>query len=441
MALYSRPRSGAAGVSRRKLRIFGWLAWPLAAASWLWLVHSAQAEPLQSLTLPQFLAEVEQRSPLLAARRGELRAAMERPAQAGAMEDPMLMLELWQVPVRQEQLPLMVTLRQPVPWPGKLRARAKVMELEPVRARADVADTARSLKVEATRAYFDHRLAIRSAEVLRELQQLLNSIVSAVEIRYRVGRAELAELLKAQTEAASLDSLLLDTDRERDLAATAMNQLLARESNAPVAFPITAPEVHALPPLAKLLTLANSQRPELRSAEAALVQAQAREHAASVEQAPDLAVWASYMASLRGTMEQTFTVGVQSSIPSFSLAKSRAAGREAQAQAGVQRAMLQQVAARIGAEVRQAVLRIQTVERHLQLHSQTLLPTEERAVRAAQVSYQNGKISLALLLDAVRGLLGHRLEYERFLAEYGQRMAELEAAIGGPIPLEERRTP
>lgn len=441
MALYSRPRSGVAGVSRRKIRIFRWLAWPLAAATWLWLSHSAQAEPLQSLTLPQFLAEVEQRSPILAGRRSELRAAMERPAQASAMEDPMLMLELWQVPFRQEQLPLMVTLRQPVPWPGKLRARAKVMELEAARVRTEVTDTARGLKVEATRAYFDHRLAIRSAEVLRELQRLLNSIVSAVELRYRVGRAELAELLKAQTEAASLDSLLLDTDRERDLAATAMNQLLAKEADAAVAFPITTPEVRALPPLAKLLKLALSQRPELHGAEAALVQAQAREHAASVEQAPDLAVWASYMASLRGTMEPTFTVGIQSSIPSFSLVKSRAAGREAQAQASAQRAMLHQVAARVGAEVRQAVLRIETVERHLQLHSQTLLPTEERAVRAAQVSFQNGKISLALLLDAVRSLLGHRLEYERFLAEYGQRMAELEAAVGGAIPSEEGRTP
>lgn len=386
------------------------------------------------LTLEQLLAEVAQRSPVLAGRSAELRAAAERPAQARAFEDPMLMVELWQVPVSTAQLPLMVTLRQPLPWPGKLAARAKVATHEVPRAQAELATSARGLRLEAARVYFDHRLAVRSLAVLGEMQKLMATIVAAVEIRYRVGRAELAELLKAQEDAATLGNLLLDVESEREVTATAINVLRARPAEEPVGTPVTSPAVQPLPPLGQLTELALLQRSELAGVRAALAQAQARQQAARSERAPDLAVWAGYMAMLRGSADHTFTVGVQTSVPSFSLLKQGAAAREAQALSAAQSAQLAQTEARIRGEVRTARLRVETAERHLLLHSQTLLPTAARAVQAAQAGYQSGRVPITLLLDAARMLAEHRLSFERFQAEYGLRRAELEAAIEGAIP-------
>jgi outer membrane protein TolC len=395
---------------------------------------SAHATEPQTLSLEQLLTELSQRSPELASRRAEVRAARERPAQARAFEDPMLMTELWQVPLGLQQLPLMFTLRQPIPWPGKLRARAAAVEPEIPRAQAEADSAARTLRLEATRAYYDYWLAIRTEEVLRENRRLLESIVLSVDARYRVGRAELAELLKAQEEAASLDNRLLDVDRERELAVAAINTLLARSPAEPLGKPVTQPVVRNLPDFAALTERALAERPELRGAQAALAQAQARIHAAEVERAPDLAVWAGFMAMLRGGTDHTFTVGLQTSIPSFSLTRSRAAGREAQAQVSAAQAALAQAQALIRGEVRQASLRLETAQRHIQLHGQRLLPLAERSVQAAQVAYQSGRVDLVLLLDAVRAFLDHRLEYERFLTDYAQRWADLEAAVGGGVP-------
>lgn len=391
------------------------------------------AEP-PPLTLDALLRDVARRSPELRARAAEVRAAQARPQQARAFEDPMLMTELWQVPTRLTQVPLMVTLRQPIPWPGKLSARAAALAPDIARAEAQTRVTARGLRQEATRLYYDYALAVRSLEVQRRSRQLLHDLVAAVDLRYRVGKAELAELLAVQQELATLDNSLLDQERQRDLAITALNTLLAQPADQPLGPPATVPAPRPLPALAEATALALAQRPELSVARAGVLQARARGEAARAERAPDLAVWAGYMAVLRGDMDNTFTVGLQTSLPTFSLVRSFAAAREAQAEGQAQAAGLSQTEARIRGEVRAALLQAETAARHLRLHGETLGPLAEQGVRSAQVSYQTGRASLVLLLEATRTLVAHRLQYEQYVADYGQRLGDLEAALGGPLP-------
>lgn len=398
------------------------------------LASAHAAEPATgSLSLLQLLAEIEQQSPALKSRQAEVRAARERPAQARAFEDPMLMVELWQAPLNLQHVPVMFTLRQPIPWPGKLRARAAAAEPETRRAEAEAASSARVLRLEATRAYYSYRLAVRTETVLGDTQKLLGIIVASVNARYRVGRADLAELLKAQESLSSTENLLLDVRRERELAVAGINTLLARIPSEPLGEPISDPPLHPLPDEASLASRALAQRPELQVSQALISQAQARAHAAAVERAPDLAVWAGFMAMLRGGSDHTFTLGVQSSIPSFSLAKSGAARRESLAQVVEQRESLRQVEAQVRGEVRAALLRTETAARHIRLHRESLLPIAERAVRAAQAGYQSGRVELVLLLETAQSLLAHRIDAERYEAEYGQRLAELEAAVGSPL--------
>ncbi len=390
------------------------------------------AEETGPLTLDWLWGELSRRSPELAGRRAEVRAAAERPAQARAFEDPMLMTELWQVPVNLTQVPLMFTLRQPIPWPGKLRARAAALLPEIDRAEAEAKSTLRGLRLEATRAYYNYSLAIHAADILRRSQELLRPMVASVDVRYRVGKAELADLLKAQEELERLDTTLIDLERERELAVTAINTLLARPADEPLGTPRTVPL--PLPPLSlpTLTEEALRRRPELAASRAGIVAAQARRRSARVERAPDLSLWAGYMVMLRGVGD-TFTLGVQTSIPSFTLSRDRAAEREAQAQADAQEATLAQTQARVRGEVREALLRVDTARRHVELLGNRLLPLSEQAFEAARASYQNGRVSLSLLLDAARAVVAHRLEKEQFMAEYGIRQAELEAAVGAPL--------
>lgn len=391
----------------------------------------AEEEP--PFMLEALLHAVSQESPELVSRRAEIAAAKERPAQARAFEDPTVSAELWQVPVSGNQVPLMITFRQPIPWPGKLRARAKVAESEVGIATAREHGSRRQVVLEATRAYYDYRFSVRSIKTLRDNQQLLSTLSQSVGARYRVGKAELIEILKIKQAEATLGNNLLDLERQRQIAMTRINVLLARPSDSLLGEPITTPDVQELPAQQVLLEKALSHRPEIEETQAQITQAEARVEAARIERRPDFAVWGGYMHQLRGVGDNTFTVGVQMSIPSFSLGRHNAAAREAVAQTSAHRATLRQTQARIQGEVQTAFLRLDTARRHLDLHRQTLIPLSERSVEAAKASYETGKVPLSFVLEAIQTLIMHRLEYEQFVAEYGQGLAEMEAAIGGPL--------
>jgi outer membrane protein TolC len=69
----------------------------------------------------------------------------------------------------------------------------------------------------------------------------------------------------------------------------------------------------------------------------------------------------------------------------------------------------------------------------MHLHAQSLLPLAERSLRAAQAGYQSGRVQLSLLLETARRLFEHQLDFERYQAELGGRLAELEAESGLPL--------
>lgn len=385
------------------------------------------------LSLSDLLAQVARNSPALLGKGQVTRAAKTRAAQVGAFEDPMVMVELWQAPTSLSRLPLMVTLKQPLPWLGTLKARSQVAHIDGQRAQLEESLQQRSLMLAAVRAYYQLALAHRQLAVQQQNQKLLQVIVSSVDVRYRVGRAELAELLDAQQAVHQQETLLYELQREQELAETELLSLLGESSRRSLGVPQTTPQLAQLPTLEELLEQALTHRPELVMAQLLRQQAQAKVTVARNEQAPDLALSASFMTVLRSDMENAFTVGVSSSIPSFSLIKRRAAEREAEAMQQAAAHEQSQLRASITAEVRAAFLRLSTVQRHLALHRDDLIPLSNRAVQAARAGYQSGKVGLSLLLSTTQRLIEQRLSYERYLAEYGLRRAELDLAVGKEV--------
>src|SRR5262249_51530715 len=101
----------------------------------------AAAEELPSPLSPaDLVAVLRQHNPELRARRAMAKAAAARPRTVSQLEDPMLSLEWWQQPINFASVPIMITLRQPLPWPGKLRARRDVALREADTARDEVSE-------------------------------------------------------------------------------------------------------------------------------------------------------------------------------------------------------------------------------------------------------------------------------------------------------------
>ena len=403
--------------------------WLAGLSAWLLLPSEIRAEP-PVLTLPGLLSEVEAHSPLLQSRRAAEAAAKTHARQAASVDDPMLMVELWQAPTSIERLPLMVTLKQALPWPGKLVARAQVARFDEARAQADTQLQKQQLRLATVRAYALYLFSHRSLAVKEENQKILQVIVASVDGRYRVGRAELAELLDAQAALHEQNTELIELGHRSKQAESDILALLGETSPRGLGVPVSIPELVPLPSLDSLLEQATQNRPELRMAQLATQQEEAKVTQARSEQAPDFALWGSYMVPLRSDMERTFTVGIQTSIPSFSLFKTKAAQQEAESLRTQNKQQELQLRASVLSEVRASYTRCETVLRHLGLHHDDLIPLSERAVQTARAGYQSGRVPLSLLLSATQRLLQQRLDYERYLAELMLRRAELDFSVG-----------
>jgi outer membrane protein TolC len=75
-------------------------------------------------------------------------------------------------------------------------------------------------------------------------------------------------------------------------------------------------------------------------------------------------------------------------------------------------------------------IKLQTLERQLELYKTTFLPQAEQAFKVIEVSYRSGKEDFLMLLDSERALLDFQIDYYKSFSEYYQNLAELERISG-----------
>ena len=125
-------------------------------------------------------------------------------------------------------------------------------------------------------------------------------------------------------------------------------------------------------------------------------------------------------------------IGLKMNLP-VRLARRDGAVAEAQARIGQRRAELAQQVNQVNFEVQQDYARVKESERNVRLYLTTVLPAAEQNVKAAQSAYVTGKIPFLSLIEAERNVIGLRDRYYELVADYFQRLAALECAVGGPL--------
>ena len=84
-------------------------------------------------------------------------------------------------------------------------------------------------------------------------------------------------------------------------------------------------------------------------------------------------------------------------------------------------------------QIQQARVRADAARRLAELYQNTLRPQTETTLRSTVVAYENDRTDILNLLDSQNTTLDIQYAYFRAAAEFEQRMAELELAVGAPI--------
>ena len=127
-------------------------------------------------------------------------------------------------------------------------------------------------------------------------------------------------------------------------------------------------------------------------------------------------------------------VGMELNVP---LARGRraAAVREASERLNQRRAEYQGRLDQVRLEVQSAISRATQSQQAIRLYAEKILPATKRSAESAQSNYTSGTLDFLRLIDAERQVYAQQAMYFQAIAEYHRRLAELERAVGGSLPM------
>jgi len=385
------------------------------------------------LVLPELIQEVLARNPELAATRKQWEAATNRITQARSLDDPILSVQLWNIPQ-----PFKATqadnsifgLSQNLPFPGKLTLKGDVASRSAEMTEQAVHAKERELVVRLKQAYYDLFLMQKTIQIHHEQVELLRQFFEIANTKFRAGKGSQADVLKAQVELSLLQQQLPVLEQRRKTAAAMLNTLLDRDTSSPLGI---AQEPSQLPidqPLDDLHSLALNDRPELKAAELDVQRSEQARALAQRQYYPDFNVAVQRFQNFQ--TNDGFGAYVAMSIPFAFWTKPKydAGVQEASAAVAVAQAQQHTLENMTRFQISDLLAKFRATDQVATLYRTTILPQAEQSLESARVGYRVGKGSFLDLVDAQRTWRGFQHEYFKTIVDRQHRLAELEQVVG-----------
>jgi outer membrane protein TolC len=388
--------------------------------------------PVDSLALEPLVVQVLALNPDIRSATAAWRAAAQRYPQEISLDDPMFGYMLGPGSWGSDEVDsaYMVEASQKIPWPGKRQLRGNIARAEANAAYFD-AEEQRLRIAEATRlAYYEYFLAHRQMAVLNESTSLLQSFREIALRKFESAEAEQQDVLLADVELAQLERQRLPLARAERVARARLNTLLLVPPDNPLPPPPADLDLRdGLPSSGELTDTALSQRPELAAQAARIRRERFVAALARKEFLPDMEVVARYDAFWQEEPLRPM-VGMNINVPIYKQ-KRWAAVREANARSAQQQATLESQANEISFAVEQAYQRVEEAAETVKVYRERILPSARHSVEAAQASYTAGRLDFLRLIESQRQLLLLQDGLYQAIADYHQRLAELDRRVGG----------
>ena len=395
--------------------------------------QDADSAPRDRLVLPELIHEVLARNPELTATRKQWEAATNRIAQVRSLDDPILSLQLWNVPqpfnvARTENH--IFGLSQNLPFPGKLGLKGEVASRSADMTEQAVHAKERELVTRLKQAYYDLFLMQKTIQIHHEQVELLRQFFEIANAKFRAGKGSQADVFKAQVELSLLQQQLPVLEQRRKTAAAMLNTLLDRDPSSPLGL---AQEPSPLPieqPLDDLHSLALNDRPELKAAELDVQRSEQSRALAQRQYYPDFNVAVQRFQNYQAN--DGFGAYVAMSIPFAFWTKPKydAGVQEAAAAVSVAQAQQHTLENLTRFQVNDLLAKHRASDQVATLYRTTLLPQAEQSLESAKVGYRVGKGSFLDLIDAQRAWRGFQHEYFKAIVDRQHRLAELEQVVG-----------
>jgi outer membrane protein TolC len=392
--------------------------------------------PRSKLVLPELIQEALARNPELVAARKQWEAATNRIAQARSLDDPILSVQLWNIPqsfnLTQTQNNIF-GLSQNLPFPGKLDLKGDVASRSAEMTEQSVRAKERELVVRLKQTYYDLFLAQKAVQIHHEQVELLRQFVTIATAKFRGGMGSQADVLKAQVELSLLLQHLPVLEQRRKTTEAMLNTLLDRDPASPLDMAQEPAQLPLEESVENLHRLALHDRPELKAAELDVQRSEQSRALAKRQYYPDFNV--AFQRFQNYQANDGFGAYVAMSIPFSFWTKSKydAGVQEAEAAVSVAQAQQHTLENMTRFQINDLLAKLRATDQVATLYRTTILPQAEQSLESARVGYRAGKGGFLDLIDTQRAWRGFQLEYFKALVDRQHRLAELEQVVGVPL--------
>ncbi len=389
------------------------------------------------MKLEAVLAHARRHNPEIRAAAAKWQAAQARPAQAGALPDPMVDLAYHNESFDRFTLGetdfawLQVGASQEVPFPGKLGLKREIASTEAEQARQEFRRTELEIVSRLKMAYAEYAHLQALLDLLRRNRELLLKFARTAEAKYSVGEGIQQDVLRAHVELSLLVDRETTLEQRRQSQTAELNALLSRPAAAPLGSAEHLEERHLTRSLEDLTAASLAHAPDVNAANSRVAGGESMLTLARREYLPDFVVRADYMH--KAALLPEWEVGLGIKVPLYFATKQRAGVDEAAAALAAARSTRDNTALATQARIRDLYARAQAAERLIALYHSTVIPQAHLALDSATSAYTVNKVDFLTLLNSFTVMLEYEMRYHEELSNFQKAVAELEAVVGEPL--------
>ena len=398
---------------------------------WIVVAHALPALALDFHDPRSLTTAALAQNPTILRLQAEADAARERVRPAAAQPNPMLMAGLQdkQIDLSDDEMMTMymVGAQQTFASGDKRRARRAIAELQ-VRALEQSIATARAqIERDVLLAWYDAAAADSQITAAEQVRALIEAIIGAARVRYEVGDAIQADVIRAQLEKSALEHEILTLTGTREAAVAQLLSLLGVSTTTDV------PRLH-LPHASAGERIGLALAPDPDHPALAAIQAEIEGQDEAVRLArlatrPDIGLEASY--GYRRTERDMFSVVATVELPVRRSSTIEPRIREAIAMRESARLRLEETRRAVSGALAVASVVHRQASEQLRLHEQVLVPQARLAFESTLAAYQSGKTSFDSVLAAESAYLRLQLDYYGYLAQHIKAIVDFEAIQKG----------
>ncbi len=391
--------------------------------------------------LAELVAETLSRNPELEADQARWQAFRERVRQAGTLEDPMLMLELQNLLVREplafdrsSMSSKVIGISQMVPFFGKRDLQRDAARQEAEVARLAIKERELELTGMVKEAWYQLLFVDQALEIVADNIAVLDELISQSTDLFEAGGSLLQDVLKAQVERAKMEEIQITLEQRRRSLEVALNNLRFQAVDSPIV-PATPLELTPLGLTAAALEEMAAQRPLFRKLAAQEQQATAQHRLAKREFYPDFTFTLKYMqreSAMGEPGDDMYMAGITFNLP---VRRDQRHARVAEAKAEIRLAQAEQERAhnQIRKGIGDALARLKSSQQLAAVYQHNIIPQTEQATEAALDAYQAGTVDFINVLNSQMTLFNFQLEHLEAIARHQTQLALLETVAGEPL--------